>query len=575
MKFLTELIHLSAVKEDFIKDLLNSQITVSIKIDTSAFVIMNDGDRPRFFGREGKSEIDLDKRAVNAMYEKFIAHVLEKDKWKSLPKGYKVYTELFLPNLPSIVKYTSEPKNGLIISYMTDPNGKILKPDDPEVKRAANVLDIGHPAVIFSGRLNQSGKDELKKYLDTGYHGKSSFLEFVFSLFTPPEDLKWLVKDGFEGVVLYFGNSNEPFMAKLVDPEFTSAIIDKKNDSDGSYYMQLANLVWGNLRPILPWIKVTISNVASGKKKLSGATPFLQVCGAIAGELVRTKGQMFAKELSEFEEEVIGARFFQLAPNLVPKGILSLSSKFWFAQDVFSILVNGLRNMKTRVNPKTGLDATRKDLINAIVTMIDAEGIGRSGTNSESKRITESSFGKLTIIGGRFQPFHLGHMKMASLGSGKPTYVVIKGAKSSEDRDKNPFNAEDQIRWIKKVYGQKANVMVAPNGFLPDIIKSAEEKFGGSVVDVIAGPDRMAGYKRQLNSAPELTDRVKLIPVLDRFEVGGDSISATKVRDAIRSHDIEKFRRLMPAALHDEFNKMQDRLGLYAEESLCSLLDDE
>ena len=96
------------------------------------------------------------------------------------------------------------------------------------------------------------------------------------------------MKDGFEGVVLYFGNSNEPFMAKLVDPEFTSAIIDKKNDSDGSYYMQLANLVWGNLRPILPWIKVTISNVASGKKKLSGATPFLQVCGAIAGELVRT-----------------------------------------------------------------------------------------------------------------------------------------------------------------------------------------------------------------------------------------------------------------------------------------------
>lgn len=578
MKFLSELIHLSAVKEDFIKDLLNSQLTVSIKIDTSAFVIMNDGDQVRFFGREGKAEIDLDKRAVNAMYEKFISHVLDGEKWKRLPKGYKVYTELFLPSLPSIIKYTSEPKNGLIISYMTDPGGKILKPDHPEVKKAAKALEISEPAVIFSGRLNQTAKDQINSYLETGFFEQDSFLEFVFSLFTPPDELKWLVKDGFEGVVLYFGDNEKPFMAKLVDPEFTSTIKDKKADKeDGeSYYMSLANLVWGNLRPLLPWIKVTMANVASGKKKLSGATSFLQVCGAIAGELIRTKGSLIAKELSRFEDEVIGSRFFQLAPNLVPKGILTLSSKFWFAQDVFSILVNGLRNIKTRVNPKTGLDNARKDLINTLIKMMDSEGVGRSGSADESRILRKESDSGLSLIAGRFQPFHNGHMKMGKMGSGKPTYVIIKGAKSSEDKDKNPFSVEDQKRWIKKVYGSKANVTIAPNGFLPDVIKKVEEEFGSSVIDVVAGPDRIQGYQRQLKSDEEMSARIKMVPILDRFSTTeGDSISATKVRDAVRRADISLFKRLMPSALHGEYTYMMKVLGLYAVEDLFDFLNDE
>lgn len=555
MKLFNELKHLSAFESGIIEKLLSGPVTASIKIDTSAFVIMRDGRFLKFFGREGREEIDPNKRAVNAMYETFIEHVESTD-WRSLPHRHKIYTELFLDRLPSIIKYTKKPKNNLIISYITDAGGKILKPDHPLVSDVAKTLEIAPSPVIFSGTLSSSSRAKLKEYTQTGDHGYPTFLEFVFSLFTPPTDLKWLVKDGFEGVVLYFGSNEAPVMAKLVDPNFTSQIKDKKasGSDEDSYYIQLSNEVWGITRPLMPWIEKTIEDIATGKKRLSGATHFLQFCAALSGEIIRKYGNNISNKLADHKDEVIGSRFFQLAPSLVPKGMMALSGKFWFAQDVFSILVNGLRNMKTRVNPKTGLDSNRKDMMNRIIQMLQDAGIAaKSNITSEALQIlNEATKDHLTIIPGRFQPFHIGHQKMSQGTEGFPVYVIIKGAKSSADKEKNPFSVEDQKRFIKKAMGSRAEVMVATTAYIPALVEQVEAEMKGKVVEVIAGDDRIADYTRQISKTP-LVDQLKFTKA-QRFA------SATDVRNAIKNGDLKTFKKLMPSALHSDFETMKSIL---------------
>lgn len=563
MKLFQELKHLSAFEGSIVEKLLNSKVTVSIKIDTAAFVVMRDDDRVRFFSRQGKQEIDLNKRAVNAMYETHIAHVLKNDRWKALPNRFKVFTELFLPNLPSIIKYTKTPKNDLIISYVTDESGRVLKPDHPVVTQCAKILDIATPGIIFSGKISGSAKAQLQEYLVTGEHNKTSFLEFVFSLFTAPKELQWLVEDGFEGVVLYFGDDDAPIMAKLVDPNFTDTIKSKKaDDSDeSSYSMEIADAVWGSVRPLISWIDKTAKDIASGKKKVSGATSFLQICGAIAGQLVNLKGKEMAERLSKHQDEVVGTRFFQLSPNLVPKGINALTYKFWFAQDVFSVLVNTLRNRKTRVNPFKGIDAQRKDTIKKIIEIIDANGLGATpNLTDEALSLLEASKNDgLMVIAGRFQPLHNGHLKMSKKGLGFPTYVIIKGAKSSDNKSKNPFSENDQKRWIKKVFGSKANVVIASNGYLPKIIEDVESQTGQKVIEVVAGPDRITDYQRQI-SKTEYKD-VTFVALTERFTTdSGLGISATAVRNAIREGNVEAFKQLMPPALYSEFDYMKEIL---------------
>jgi phosphopantetheine adenylyltransferase len=345
-------------------------------------------------------------------------------------------------------------------------------------------------------------------------------------------------------------------MAKLVDPNFTSQIKDKKaaGADEDSYYLQLSNEIWALTRPLMPWIEKTIGEIASGKKKVSGATAFLQFCAALSGQIVNQYGHQISAKLSSHQDEVIGSRFFQLAPNLVPKGMMTLSNRFWFAQDIFSILVNGLRNMKTRVNPKTGLDASRKDLMNKIIQSLQDAGIAaKSSLTAEATRIlNEVTRDHLTIIPGRFQPFHLGHQKMSGGTDGYPVYVIIKGAKSSSDKDKNPFSVEDQKRFIKKAMGSRAGVMVATSAYIPALVEQVEAEMGGKVIEVIAGDDRVDDYRRQVAKTP-LNNQIK-------FSLAQRFASATTVRDAIKSGDQETFKKLMPSALHSEYEKMKSIL---------------
>jgi len=160
---------------------------------------------------------------------------------------------------------------------------------------------------------------------------------------------------------------------------------------------------------------------------------------------------------------------------------------------------------------------------------------------------------KVELFLGRLQPVHLGHVKIIKKMK-NPIVVLVKGAKSSQDKNRNPLSAEEQRKLLKKAV-PRVKVVVAKAGYLPEIIADLREA-GYEVETVYAGSDRISSYKRQVDSAnKKLLDKQKFDVTFRETE---RFASATEVRNAIRSDDKDEFQKLMPKELWSEFDHLKE-----------------
>ena len=171
------------------------------------------------------------------------------------------------------------------------------------------------------------------------------------------------------------------------------------------------------------------------------------------------------------------------------------------------------------------------------------------------------------IFLGRLQPIHNGHKKIIG-GMKNPVVVLIKGKKSSQDKKKNPLDAAYQIKLIKMI-APKADVYIAATGYVPSIIADIKAQFGYDITKVHAGTDRVAGYRKQIDAVNKKADADPGIARIDAQVVevkrGDDDVSATKVRDAIKSDDLAAFKKLVPAAIYGEWNTLKTMLNMANE----------
>jgi len=159
----------------------------------------------------------------------------------------------------------------------------------------------------------------------------------------------------------------------------------------------------------------------------------------------------------------------------------------------------------------------------------------------------------IEVFLGRMQPIHLGHIKIIKKMK-NPIVILVKGAKSSLDKNRNPLSAEVQTLLLRKaVPGIK--VIIARNGYLPEIFTDLRETGHYEVNKLYAGADRIKGYKGQIDSVNKKLDDQKQFEIeyveTERFT------SATKVREIIRNGDFEGFKKLMPKQLHSEFEMLR------------------
>jgi len=164
---------------------------------------------------------------------------------------------------------------------------------------------------------------------------------------------------------------------------------------------------------------------------------------------------------------------------------------------------------------------------------------------------------KAELFLGRMQPVHLGHIKIIKKMK-NPIVVLVKGAKSSQDKTRNPLNAEDQIRLLRKVI-PNLKIIVVKVGYLPDIFSDLRESGNYEITTVYSGADRINAYKKQIDSINKKLPKDRKFDV--KFKETERFTSATKVRELIRSGNEEEFKKLMPKELHNEFKFLRKKIS--------------
>ncbi len=167
------------------------------------------------------------------------------------------------------------------------------------------------------------------------------------------------------------------------------------------------------------------------------------------------------------------------------------------------------------------------------------------------KKMAEVGKREVSLFLGRMQPVHKGHVSIIKKMR-NPIVAVVKGAKTSQDKVKNPLDADQQIKMLKKVV-PGVEIVVVPNGYLPEII-DLQRRAGNEVVNVYAGADRIKGYQAQITKANKDLDDDRKMDV--KFHETERVTSASIVRDAVRKGDEKAFQANMPRELWGEWETL-------------------
>ncbi len=367
-QFLSELEQLNQVftkkGQVFLDDLLNGELYINLKIDTSSFIIKKDNNELKYFGREGKQEIDTIKRAGSNIWEPSIEHI-EKQQWEKLPNGITIATEMFNPKIGTVIKWDKAPKGGMIISWIKM-NRKTVPLNDPIYDKVADILQITPPPVIHAGKLNAKQKQSIEQLVnDPDVLSGEAFAAELLSIFTLKPAHAFLAGKFIEGVVIYDSRGNS---YKITDNFFKIKNKEKNKDKSDVFHELISATAYKHIEAAF---KSVINNPRSMKKIMSksGQDRYISFIASVTGTIV----QKIAKEMGNvdaYKSDVENSRYSNITADKAPAGVSALVQKYWWAEDLFRTLLYSLRRDKKRLHAKSGLTSDRKDLINDMVSQM-------------------------------------------------------------------------------------------------------------------------------------------------------------------------------------------------------------
>jgi len=199
-------------------------------------------------------------------------------------------------------------------------------------------------------------------------------------------------------------------------------------------------------------------------------------------------------------------------------------------------------------------------------TILEKHLLNEASTTHNYGENTDRTWKEVVFSPGRFQPVHAGHEDMireliqfAKKKKAEPVIVVVAGSKVSE---KNPLSGESRRRYLQGAF-KGIRIIVADNPY-----KATEAMFdqGMKPVGIVAGSDRVKQYKV-----------VGAFYNIDGFDVkgltrdpeaeGSASFSATKVREAAASGDLDAFSKMMPkrmstSAISQMYKEVRKGMGV-------------
>ena len=167
---------------------------------------------------------------------------------------------------------------------------------------------------------------------------------------------------------------------------------------------------------------------------------------------------------------------------------------------------------------------------------------------------------KIAVFMGRFQPptkAHLDIIKKIQSQEHLPVEIaIVRGEKTGLNKEKNPFDFNLQQQIFKSCLGNSINIMKLTSGFIGEFINVLRHHNKEPVL-LYCGTDRIKSYQAQIS---RYKNKLNLSLQVKEISRSDEDISASKVRNALKNNDIEKFKQLTDKCEWKYFEKLKGEI---------------
>jgi len=477
----------------------------------------------------------------------------------------------------------------------------------------ADLLGVERSPIIFQGKLDEDQKSQLLEFLNTPFKklverfSTQSFVRYIISTLNPSLAKSALNDDldrEVEGIVFRFGDpnkENETVLAKMVDPIFTEIAKQKSSDQRERKPSDFLGIT---LLDVMNFI------LEKGLKnfEVDGDTEDERYISFVSDVFAKFLDENKEKyKGTDFEEpSYLKKDEFRLNKNLISdRKVLKYVEEDESFESLYKLILNSFRKIKTRSSGivTSGMIEQLNLLIQDIKDYIKKE---KSKVN-ESEFISFSDFKKefipnvdyiqeeneesessenpffsydefiskletidnqtsndndsltekvpvdpksVNVLIGRFQPFHLGHLKMAKKLKEKnnlPSFVVVVYPGHNKS-GKSPFNERIIKQYMEAVIKDNPDDLVDFIIVDRGIVGSIINKLVGMGLEphlIASGDDRKDYYEKQIEYIKR-SDLIDNLPKDFGLEVTPRFTSATEVRDKLKNEDFAALKKLLP-----------------------------
>jgi len=580
---------------DFVENIFNNYTIVYEQINGSRFLFQKTPETSIIYYKRDNEQINYIDRTLMRFYENAISHIdnLSIAIKANIPDNWTFGFQYFPSSAPINITYDRMPKNRLILTDISIRNesGRVVKViHDPKVlKDWSEKLDVEKPPIIFSGKLSDYQKEQLKGFLNTPDEDlrqlfkTTSFTRYIISILNPSLTRSTLMNDlekSIEGIIFKFINSGkaEVINARVVDPIFyynSKIIQETPRKSNDMYQIVMLDIVEF-------FEQIGFDNVI-----LTEGSPeerYVQLISMIFNDYVAKNGHKYfgidfeSPDFSKRQEFDVNIDFIKDARTreLIQNDHL---------RNLFKIMLSSFR--KFRKHPTDILTQTIIDSINSIITKIetkimDAEKkfdnvvdfetfIKKTNIQESTSEFEQEIFEglnlktniqgkkKVNIFVGRFQPFTLGHAKVfETLHKENKLPVVVLIVRSGKRPDERaPFDEDVQMMMfaaMQREYKFLEAIFITTNAAIDSIFNQLRPAYEPVLWGT--GTDRFSSYSKQIK---RYQDELNSLEELEAYEIkrGDEDISATKVRNALKIGDFDTFKKMVPKSIHRYFKELK------------------
>ncbi|MCX8008161.1 MAG: hypothetical protein N3A54_00490 [Patescibacteria group bacterium] len=373
-----------------------------------------------------------------------------------------------------------------------------------------------------------------------------------------PKFDKLYKKFNFEGLVIYYEEDKDWKTVKIVDPKYTEDI-KKKIENDKKIQMTNFDILKDVFtKESLQKIIINIET-SFGEKDITNDIKWKII--EIIFNYYSTKHEKVIKMLE------LEPKFFDVSINLVSPQIEEKIKNNVYYREFFSLIFRMFTNKNySNYLKRIGFSTEVIDKISYIVERYDLASIEPYIEEPEKKKKTtrkqkvqkdksplkgeepegfefdvEEKEEPVSLFIGRFQPPHIGHLNAINkFASYTPVICIVDTGRRTE---RSPFDSDDiEVifrHFIKDgLLPKDTKIIKHYNGNIPEIIN----KYNLNVKEVLAGDDRIEGYKNQF---PDDAD-INFVKTIRYFK-------GTDIRNWLNKGEIEKLKKAVPEGYLDMY----------------------